>query len=150
MLDLDKQRIAARLILDEGTGPVKNGRYYPYVDTRGNVTIGTGRNLTGFGLSDDERAYLLNNDILSAVFALGHYPWFDSCPSVIQDVLICIMFNLGPDKFAGFRKAIDALSRKDYAGAASEFADSAWATEVGHRADVYETILRTQTWPESS
>ena len=70
-----------------------------YQDTEGIWTIGVGRNINpenGLGLSDDEIAYLLGNDIerieQECKEAFGFY---DDLDEVRKDALLNLCFNLG-------------------------------------------------------
>lgn len=162
MILVNKQRVAEHLAKPniEGSGPVHSGRFYVYDDAtgkelktgdtlRGNASVGTGRNLTDRGISDSERAFMLSNDIADAVTFLAGYPWFEKCPPAIQDVLVCLAFNLGHAGFAEFHDAIAALAEGDYPKAADAFGNSKAATEEPGRMGLYELILRQNKWPVS-
>jgi len=101
MLDyLEKQ-----LIRHEGM------RTKPYTDTVGKLTIGCGRNLTDRGLSDEEIAYLLNNDINECFRQLdASFPWFFGLDVVRQRVFVDLCF-MGIGKLRGFVKMLAAIDR---------------------------------------
>lgn len=143
---VDLYKVATHLTIDEGTGPVKNNRYFPYTDTVGKVTIGTGRNLTDRGISEDECALMLQNDITDAYNAAKLYPWFEHLDDARQGVVVMMIFNLGPERFAGFKNTIAMLAAGNYSGAAYNMALSHWHEQVGYRAEVYERIMLTGEW----
>lgn len=109
-------------------------RLKPYVDTVGKLTIGIGRNLDARGISEDEARLMLANDIILATKYLGEYSWFARLDGVRRAAMIDLMFNVGPSRFAGFKKMIGALDRGDYKDAAAQLLDSAYATQVHQRA----------------
>ena len=117
---------------------------FPYTDTVGKLTVGVGRNLTDNGLSDDEIAYLLNNDVQCVIGELTRtFPWYSQLDAPRQDALADMAFNLGMPRLKGFQYMLDALARKDWVGAAHAALDSKWAEQVGTRATEIASILRT-------
>ena len=110
-------------------------RLRPYVDSAGKVTIGVGRNLTDVGVSDDEAALMLDNDINKALaFCRTHIDCFGSLDSARQNVLVEMAFNLGGAGLMQFTKMLAALEKRDFAAAAESMLASAWAKQVGQRA----------------
>lgn len=105
-------------------------RLKPYVDTRGKMTIGIGRNLTDNGISREESRVLCDHDIDEAILDLATFPWFVALDTVRQRALIDLRFALGPSRFRGFVLMIAALARKDYRRASAELQASDWALEV--------------------
>lgn len=147
MVDVTRDMIAAHLDVDEGSKVYyRNGRYYPYVDTVGKVTIGRGRNLTDKGISEDEKALMDANDLEEVYKCAYQYPWFKDLDPARQGVVLMLIFNLGPTSFSSFRNTIGKIEAGDYAGAADNMAQSLWHRQVGHRAEVYERIMRTGVW----
>jgi len=150
---IDRERLRTQLakhednrnfVYDDLTGkPIGEATF-----VRGNPTIGVGRNLAGKGLSEDEIRYLLDNDINDcATEAHGKYPWFTQLDQVRQNAVIELLFNLGPKKFAGFKKFINFMNESRYAQAAEELKDSAWWGQVKGRAQtIYDMILKGE-WP---
>jgi lysozyme len=109
-------------------------KQFPYTDTVGKLSIGTGRNLTDVGLYPEERLYLLNNDIHRATTALTvNLPWFSTLDAVRQGVLINMCF-MGWEKLKEFHNMLAAMGRADWLTAANEMLDSQWARQVGDRA----------------
>ena len=113
--------------------------YFVYKDHLGYETIGVGRCISpdvGLGLSNEEVNYLLLNDVKRCLVELERaFPWFKDLDEVRR--------NLGLSRLRKFKKALAAMSEKDYILAASEFLDSRWATQVGNRAIEVTDIIRT-------
>jgi lysozyme len=133
-----RDELVADLKVDEGF------RRHPYIDTRGVLTIGYGRNLRDVGISAAEAEYLLRNDIEEALrlSALCFPTWILLSPAR-QDVIANMMLNLGWPRFSGFRLFINAVRRGDWITASHEMLASRWATQVGERAIVLARIMRT-------
>ena len=138
------------LVYDDATGkPIGPGSV-----VIGNPTIGTGRNLAGKGLTDEEQTYLLNNDIRDAVRLAQAFSWFMLLDDVRQNVVVELIFNMGLEKFRTFKKFIAALVMSSFETAGNELADSKWQQQVDPilgdgkgRADVLITMVKTGAWP---
>lgn len=107
---------------------------YGYTDSLGYLTIGIGRNIdkrSGKGLSDDEMMYLYGNDLTACKNHLETFTWFNKLDMVRRGVMLEMRFNLGPDRFLGFKKMIAAVQAKDYQTTVKEMKDSKWATQIG-------------------
>lgn len=124
-------------------------RLKPYVDTVGKVSIGIGRNLSDVGISEQECDILFENDLERAIKTFQDN--FPALGTQLVDarrlVMICMIFNMGINRFLGFKKLIDAIQRRDYAAAADEMLDSTWAKQVGDRAVRLAQIMNTGTLP---
>ena len=127
-----------------------------YLDTRGIPTIGVGFNLQrpdapqkiaalGYdfaavkagtqAISDAAIDSLLGDDVDAAMQAAGTYVSnFDELNTARQAVIVDLIFNLGAHGFAAFTQTIAAIERNDFAAAATDLTNSAWAREVGARA----------------
>ncbi|HVT61432.1 MAG TPA: glycoside hydrolase family protein [Thermoanaerobaculia bacterium] len=127
-----------------------------YVDTAGHPTIGIGFNLDrsdarqkieALGLNfDDVRAgttslsdaqvdALFDGDVQKAVAdAQALVSNFDDLSAARQAVVVDMVFNLGSAGFAKFHNTIAAIESGDWAGAAQQMLDSAWAKQVKGRA----------------
>jgi len=111
-------------------------RLKPYRCTADKLTIGYGRNLDDVGISDAEAMFMLRNDISQArVDLIQNHPWIDQLDYPRQDVLINMVFNLGINRFNGFKNAIAAARVGDFDLCAKEMLDSRWANQVGERAN---------------
>ena len=118
-------------------------KQFPYRDTVGKLSIACGRNLDDRGLSDDEIAYLLNNDINECFRQLdASFPWFFALDVVRQRVLVDLCF-MGIGKLRGFKKMLAAIERKDWETAADELLASRYADQVGQRAVTLAAMLDT-------
>tara|TARA_R110000772_G_scaffold185613_1_gene296763 strand:- start:1633 stop:2061 length:429 start_codon:yes stop_codon:yes gene_type:complete len=121
--------------------------YFVYKDHLGYETIGVGRCISpdvGLGLSNEEVNYLLLNDVKRCLVELERaFPWFKDLDEVRREAMVNLCFNLGLSRLRKFKKALAAMSEKDYILAASEFLDSRWATQVGNRAIEVTDIIRT-------
>jgi len=133
--------LLAELTQDEGREP------HGYVDTRGNITVGIGRNLTGSCLSDDEIMLLYDNDVAAATSALDFSaPWWRTLPANAQRVMVNLTFNMGWAKLAGFHLFLHAIQAGDWADAAVQLKNSAWWAEVGERGPrMVQRLLGTST-----
>ena len=118
-------------------------RLKPYLDTKKKLTIGVGRNLDDVGITRDEAWALLNNDIARVRREVRRaFPWFSKVNPVRKDVVLNMVFNLGLQRFRGFRKAIAAIKAQDWDEAARQMLDSQWASQVGRRARELAAMMR--------
>jgi lysozyme len=132
--------LIAQLRRDEGV------RNFPYVDTVGKTTIGVGRNLTDVGLSDAEVDLLLANDIAKVQGQLAPFGWYVKLDPVRQAAIQNMAFNLGIGGLLHFPAMIHYLQMQDWKGAHDEALNSAWASQVGARAQRIATQLMTGQW----
>ena len=110
----------------------------------GNLTIGSGRNLSGNGLTKREVTSLFKNDVQSARKKARRYKWFEALNEVRQSVILSLLFNMG--SIDSFKKMRAAISVKNYELASIELLDSRYAEQVGDRAIVLADYLRTGSW----
>lgn len=149
------ERLLKRILKHEGF------RQFPYFDCcgkpfrqckcapQGILTIGHGRNLESVGIRYEESVYLAKNDIKAATdSAYRLIRDFGSLDEVRQDVVIDMIFNLGPAGFMGFKKMIAALAKRDFEGASREMLDSDWYRQVGVRAEKLAEAMKTGKFPE--
>lgn len=109
-----------------------------YLCSAGAHTVGHGRNLSkgGVGISEEEAAYLLRNDVIRTIDEVRrNYPWFDDLNKSAREVLVELAFQLGGPRLAGFVKCLAALQAHDYDAAAAELLDSKFARQVPARAN---------------
>ncbi len=138
---LDRDRLLAQLKRQEAL------RLKPYVDVRGKLTIGYGRNLDDVGISYGEATTMLDTDIDTAIRGLvGRFTWFSALDPIRQAVLVNMAFNIGIEGIAGFPKMIAAVSHGQYGQASDEMIDSLWAKQVGTRAAELAAQMRTGQW----
>ena len=129
--------VRAQLVIDEGD------RKKPYVDTRGKVSIGIGRNLTDVGISQAEEDFMFGNDIAVAeTTARALFTTFDDLSDNRKAVLLNMAFNIGQATLAEFVGFNAAVTAGDFDAAADHMLASAWAGEVGARATRLAQLMR--------
>jgi lysozyme len=118
----DLQRM---LMQQEGTGPRDDqGRFLPYPDSVGKLTIGYGH-LVEKGIPSDIALMLFNADIADALDDVRHcFSCYDQLSRPRQLVLVSMAFNLGRAKLAKFVRFIGAVHRGAWDEAADELLDS--------------------------
>ena len=145
---IDRAAMIRQLRLHEGE------RLKPYRCTAGKLTIGVGRNLEDRGITAEESAYLLGNDIdRFATELLRALPWVDQLDEVRQRVLLDMAFNLGMAGLLTFKNTLATIKAGDYQKAAAMMLDSKWAGQVGQRAERLSRMMYTgkdprELWPK--
>lgn len=106
-------------------------RLFPYRCTSGKLTIGIGRNLDDKGISVEESAIMLRNDITECVEDLEQiFPDFHRFTILRRRALTDMRFNLGPQGFRKFKGMIAAIEKDDWDDAANHALNSLWARQV--------------------
>ncbi len=131
--------LVAQLRRDEGV------KYKPYLDTKGILTVGVGRNIRDVPFSDDEVNLMLVNDIKIRYKELGEFDWFNGLDDVRKAAIVNMAFA-GISTLLHFHKMITALANKDWATANSEMMDSMWSHQVGERANRLAKQILTGEW----
>jgi lysozyme len=145
---VDRAAMTRQLRLHEGE------RLRPYRCTAGKLTIGVGRNLEDRGITREESAYLLANDIAAEERELLRaLPWVAQLDEVRQRVLLDMSFNLGLVGLLGFKRTLATIQAGDYQAAATMMLDSKWAGQVGQRAERLSRMMATgktprELWPK--
>lgn len=145
---IDRAAMIRQLRLHEGE------RLKPYRCTAGKLTIGVGRNLEDRGITAEESAYLLGNDIdRFTTELLRALPWVAQLDEVRQRVLLDMAFNLGLAGLLGFKNTLATIKAGDYQKAAAMMLDSKWAGQVGQRAERLSRMMFTgkdprELWPK--
>jgi lysozyme len=135
---INRDAMIRQLRLHEGE------RLKPYRCTAGKLTIGVGRNLEDRGITAQESAYLLGNDIDSHWHELVKaIPWVERLDEVRQRVLLDMAFNLGITGLLGFKNTLATIKAGDFEKAGTMMLDSKWARQVGRRADRLATMMAT-------
>lgn len=117
-------------VYDDATGqPIGPGSV-----VKGHPTIGIGRCLDRNGITSQEAAYLLGNDVAKVRAQLGSFDWFGGLDAVRQDVLVCMAFQLGTHGVLAFGAMIQALKTRRWPAAAQAMQDSLWAEQTPLRA----------------
>ena len=146
---IDRDAMVRQLRLHEGE------RLKPYRCTAGKLTIGIGRNLDDRGITREESAYLLANDIAAEERELLRaLPWVATLDEVRQRVLLDTAFNMGIVGLLGFKRTLATIQAGDYQAAATMMLDSRWAKQVGQRAERLSRMMATgkdprELWPPS-
>ena len=146
---IDRDAMVRQLRLHEGE------RLKPYRCTAGKLTIGVGRNLEDRGITREESAMLLANDIAAEERELLRaLPWAAKLDEVRQRVLLDMSFNLGLVGLLGFKRTLATIQAGDYQAAATMMLDSKWAKQVGQRAERLSRMMATgkdprELWPAS-
>lgn len=144
---IDRDAMVRQLRLHEGE------RLMPYHCPAGKLTIGVGRNLQDRGISREESAMLLNNDIAAEERELLRaLPWVATLDEVRARVLLDMSFNLGLVGLLGFKRTLAAVQTGQYQQAATMMLDSKWAQQVGTRAERLARMMATgkdprELWP---
>lgn len=145
---IDRAAMVRQLRLHEGE------RLKPYRCTEGKLTIGIGRNLEDRGITAEESAYLLGNDITGFYAALlRELPWVAQLDDVRQRVLLDMAFNMGIAGLLTFKNTLATIKAGDYEKAAGMMLQSRWAEQVGQRADRLSRMMFTgkdprELWPK--
>lgn len=117
----------------------------PYRDTRGKLTIGVGRNLDDTGISEGEAFQFLHTDVNRVRRGLDKYlPWWTGQPDAARLVLQNMAFQMDVNGLLGFERLLGAFQRHDYAAAAKEMLDSAWARQTPKRARELAELVAAQ------
>lgn len=153
----DRSALEDELTLDEGK------RLKAYRDTKGKWTCGIGHNLDDCGaaplprsvsdiltngITEAECDVLFDHDIARSVADLDRYiPWWRSLDPVRQRVLLNMCFNMGwgagtPHGLHTFSNTLALIQSKRYNDAADGMLKSAWAREVGIRAQRLAGMMR--------
>lgn len=109
-------------------------RSHPYPDTRGNLTIGYGTNISE-GITIHEAEYLLTERLRQIWKDLSiKWPPYNTQSLRIRAALLDMAYQLGVAGLLGFKDMLEALKRGDYPAAMKSALDSAWARETPNRA----------------
>lgn len=120
----------------------------PYRDSQGFLTIGIGRCLSTRGITKAEAEILFENDLKGVLADLADQYWWSKIDPARQIVLADMGFNLGAHGVLEFRHMITALLADKWGAAAEAMMDSAWAKQVGERADEDRAIILTGQLPK--
>jgi len=122
-------------------------RLKPYKDTVGKTTIGVGRNLDDVGITEEEAMMLLKRDMqVARTELLSTYPAFNFLSDERLHAFTNMVFNMGINRFGGFKNMIAAVVVHDYSEAAKQMLDSRWAKQVGRRAIELSEQVRTDEY----
>lgn len=124
-------------------GIYRAGKFYPYKDSLGKLTIGYGHLVLkgedfSKGISESEADKLLMKDVANAVLDLSSLGLHLPPDSNWNDFLVMMMFQLGLTKSLQFKKFLTALHSGNYAAAIAEVRNSEWYKQTPTRV---ETML---------
>ncbi len=143
MTDFDQQ--ITRLLRGE-EGEV----LHAYNDHLGYATIGVGRLIDkrkGGGITAEESAYLLKNDIQKRIAILEQkLPWIKTLDDARRGVLLSMAFQMGVDGLLGFKNTLAMIQSGEYAEAAKGMMNSKWAKQTPERAQRHAQQMRTGQW----
>lgn len=121
-----------------------------YQDHLGFWTLGVGRLIDkrkGGGITADEAAYLLNNDIDKRQAELLRLaPWMEHLDPARFGVMLNMAFQLGAAGLLGFRNTIALIRQGQYAKAGDSMLESLWARQTPERAKRLADQMRTGAW----
>lgn len=119
-----------------------------YQDHLGYWTIGYGRMIDARkrgGITEDEAETLLMADLERIEDAIDD--WLPA-NEARRAVIVGMAYQLGISGLLRFRRMLDAIRREDWAAAAAEGLDSAWAKQTPGRAKELMTQLETGEWSQ--
>lgn len=123
---------------------------HEYKDHLGFSTIGVGRLIdkrNGGGISKEESAYLLSNDIMRFSIELDKkIPWWKSLDDARRGVLLSMAFQMGVDGLLGFKNTLSMIQKGDYNGAAAGMLNSLWARQTPERAKRMSEQMKSGEW----
>lgn len=121
-----------------------------YQDHLGFWTLGVGRLIDkrkGGGITPEESAYLLSNDIdKREAELLRRAPWMANLDSVRFGALLNMAFQMGVDGLLGFKNTLAMVRAGDYDGAATGMLESTWAKQTPERAKRISDQMKTGVW----
>jgi len=121
-----------------------------YPDHLGYLTIGVGRLIDkrkGGGITPEESAYLLANDIMRKSMDLdSRLPWWKGLSDARRGVLLAMAFQMGIDGLLGFKNTLELVRSGHYDKAADGMLQSMWAKQTPERAKRMSEQMRTDQW----
>lgn len=139
-----KQQLTKQLRRDEGE------ELSAYQDHLGYWTIGVGRLIDkrkGGGITSEEAAYLLSNDIdRKQAELVKRLPWAATLDEARFGVLCNMAFQMGVDGLLGFKNTLAMVRDGKYTEAAEGMLNSLWAKQTPARAKRLSEQMRTGEW----
>lgn len=134
------EKMKAELTRDEGL----RLRLYKDTATPPKLTIGVGHNIDDLGISKNIAMAILAEDIQTVINQLdAQLPWWRNLDGTRQRVLVNMCFNLGITKLLGFKNTLQLVRDGKYDEAADAMLKSAWANQVGARAQRLSQMMET-------
>ncbi len=121
-----------------------------YTDHLGYLTIGVGRMIDkrkGGGITAEESAYLLSNDIdKRQAELLRRAPWMAQLDPARFGVMLNMAFQMGVEGLLGFKNTLAMVKAGDYESAAAGMLHSKWAAQTPARAQRLSKQMRSGVW----
>lgn len=155
---MDQPNTDIELQTDEGTGPMRGGRFVVYDDAtgkpivpgtlvKGHPTIGYGIALDVNGISQAQALSLMHeseDDMWSQLVTA--MPWAANLDPVRQCALLSMAYNLGIQGVLNFPNTMNCLRTGQWAGAVANLQQSRWWNQVGQRAQRIAQMFLTGQW----
>lgn len=139
-----KAQLTRQLTRDEGE------ILHVYQDDLGYWTLGIGRLVDkrkGGGITSEEAAYLLSNDIdRKQAELVKRLPWVATLDEARFGVLCNMAFQMGVDGLIGFKTTLGLVRDGKYEEAAEQMLKSKWATQTPERAKRLSEQMKTGQW----
>lgn len=120
-----------------------------YRDSVGVWTIGYGTNLQELQIDRPLAEMWLMQKLSEARRYAESYPEWSRLNAARQDVVVEMIYNLGPSKYSKFVNTRAAMQEGRFEAAANGMLASLWARQVGRRAERLASQMRTgQYWNE--
>lgn len=120
-----------------------------YQDTEGVWTIGYGTNLQELRIGKGIGERWLMEQVEIAHDAAQRFPEYEMLNTARRNVLIEMIYNMGPSRVAGFKKMLAAIREGDWEEAAVQMLDSKWARQVGNRARTLAALMEEGTYSDT-
>jgi lysozyme len=117
-------------------------RARPYHDSRGYITVGYGFCLDTWPMTEAEAEVILEMRLRDVIYELSEQPWWETLTDRQQRALVDLAYNIGVHGLLRFHEMIAAIEAKDWDRAAAAMLNSAWARQVGSRAEDDAAMLR--------
>lgn len=121
-----------------------------YNDSLGYATIGVGRLVDkrkGGGITAEESAYLLDNDIAKVRSELlRRAPWMAELDPVRFGALQNMAFQMGVDGLLGFKNTLAMVRAGNWRGASDGMMNSLWSRQTPARAKRLSLQMLTGSW----
>ena len=114
-----------------------------YKCTEGYDTIGYGFAVKDLVMDKDIADMILERKVAELRLRVEQkFPFIDSMPESVQDVMTEMCFQLGVSGFSKFKKTIQYLMTKQFEEAAVEMLDSKWYKQTPNRAKKLSDIVK--------
>ena len=121
-----------------------------YQDHLGFWTLGVGRLIDkrkGGGITAEESAYLLSNDIdKREAELLRRAPWMATLDPARFGALLNMAFQMGVDGLLGFKNTLAMVRNGEYDAAEAMMLESLWAKQTPERAARISKQVKTGVW----